>query len=409
MYRIKLYDHVPKPDPAESGRIVAAHYYPSWTKGANTLTKEFEDIAAYPERTPLMGYYQDTDPEVIDWEIKWALEHGINCFIFCWYRKKENLGKPMTTHDLRLGDCLHNAFFTARYATMMKFAIMFETQARWAAADREDLLHNVLPFWVKEYFSRDNYLKIDNQPVVFLYDTGRQFRDALGGDGGMKEAFDACREEAKKHGYNGLIFAEQMTPWKEDPIPCAKARGIDAVFAYNWGIPGANTPSDVVHDEQMSENMKYLAEDPTHYISAVSQFWDPEPRFFTISGYHKRYFYLDYKTYRRLLRNTKYLCDAAPRDSLAHKIIMVDNWNEWDEGHYLAPNYRFGFKYLQCIREELTDRENVPDYRMPASLGFGPYDEAWGGQQLDLSAHNDRKLDEGDFTHHRYLDFGKGE
>ena len=64
MYSIKLYDHVPKPDVAESNRIVAAHYYPSWTKGENGLIKEFEDLHDYPDRTPLMGYYEDKDPEV---------------------------------------------------------------------------------------------------------------------------------------------------------------------------------------------------------------------------------------------------------------------------------------------------------------------------------------------------------
>ena len=54
------------------------------------LHDAFNDLHDYPERTPLMGYYDEENPEVCDWEIKWALEHGINCFIYCWYRKLEN-------------------------------------------------------------------------------------------------------------------------------------------------------------------------------------------------------------------------------------------------------------------------------------------------------------------------------
>ena len=145
MYNIKLYDYVPKPEPAESGRIIAAHYYPSWTKGENGLIREFDDLHDFPDRTPLMGYYEDKNPEVIDWEIKWSLEHGINCWIYCWYRKKENMGKPVTVNDLRLGRGLHEGLFRARYCNMMKFAIMYEASMRWGGTDRRDMLENLLP------------------------------------------------------------------------------------------------------------------------------------------------------------------------------------------------------------------------------------------------------------------------
>lgn len=38
----------------------------------------------------------------------------------------------------------------------------------------------------------------------------------------------------------------------------------------------------------------------------------------------------------------------------------------------------FGFRYLEAIREELTERNNLPDYRMPQDLGFTGYNKAWG-------------------------------
>ena len=407
MYNIKLYDHVPKPDPANSGRIVAAHYYPSWTRGDNTLNHEFEDNFDYPERTPLMGFYEDHNPEVIDWEIKWALEHGINCWIYCWYRKRENMGKPMTPDALRLGRGLHEGLFRAHWREMMNFAIMFEASTRWGACDYEDLMGNVLPFWFREYFSRPNYLKIDNKPVVFIYDPQQQLRDLLGGEEGMKKALDDCREEATKKGFDGMIFAELAKEWNEDPIEGTKKRGVDFCFRY-INHPWSNEleqPSAEAYELEYKNNLKLLAKDPYRFVTTVSQFWDPEPRIKGLPAinYKPNYYYLNFKDYRKLLRVTKDICDGAPEDSIAHKMIMVDNVNEWDEGHYLFPSYRFGFKHLQCIREELTDRENLPDYRMPQELGFGPYDEAWGGRDLDLSAHNDRKLDNGEFTHHRYF------
>ena len=131
MYNIRLESYVPQPMPVTTDRIVAAHYYAAWKKGAAGLHDGFNDLHGYPERTPLMGYYDEENPAVCDWEIKWATEHGINCFIHCWYRKKENMGKPITVSDLRCGHGIHEGLFRAKYRNLMKFAIMFENSPRW--------------------------------------------------------------------------------------------------------------------------------------------------------------------------------------------------------------------------------------------------------------------------------------
>ena len=120
MYHIKLNSYIPEPHPAKSDRIVAAHYYAAWKKDAAGVHEGFDDLAEeYPDRTPLMGYYDEENPEVCDWEIKWAVEHGINCFIYCWYRKPENMGKPVTVNDLRCAHGLHEALFHAKFQNYM--------------------------------------------------------------------------------------------------------------------------------------------------------------------------------------------------------------------------------------------------------------------------------------------------
>ena len=57
MYRIRSEDYVPLPRPATSDRIVAAHYYAAWKKGAPGLHNGFDDLHGYPERTPLMASF----------------------------------------------------------------------------------------------------------------------------------------------------------------------------------------------------------------------------------------------------------------------------------------------------------------------------------------------------------------
>ncbi|MBE7043339.1 MAG: hypothetical protein E7399_07615 [Ruminococcaceae bacterium] len=385
MYNIKLESYVPEPKPATSDRIVAAHYYAAWKKGAPGLHNGFDDLHDYPERTPLMGYYDEENPTVCDWEIKWALEHGINCFIHCWYRKKENMGKPVTVNDLRCGHGLHEAFFHAKYQKDMKFAIMFENSPRWGTTDAEDMIEHLMPFWMEQYFKRDNYLCIDNKPVLFVFYQQR-LSEVFPNPEDQKAAFDACREYAKSQGFDGMIFGccdyEATKEANEEGI----ARGYDFRFGYSAGyFPEESYPSEEATVELMPEHFKQqIAIDPMRFLATPSCFRDSTPRcsqHWIDLGYQfhlGKFWHLSPENYRIVLRKYKELIDALPENAWAKRMIMIDNWNEWDEGHYVAPSHEFGFKYLQAIREEFTKRDNLPDYRTPQDMGLSNFNTSWG-------------------------------
>ena len=88
--------------------------------------------------------------------------------------------------------------------------------------------------------------------------------------------------------------------------------------------------------------------------------------------------YLCPEKYRVLLERMKAMIDSLPEDAWARRIVMIDNWNEWDEGHFVAPSHKFGFKYLQAIREVFTKRNNLPDYFPPHDQGFTGDNKSWG-------------------------------
>ena len=388
MYNIKFESYVPTPTPATSDRIVAAHYYAAWKFGAAEIHEGFNDLSReYPDRTPLMGYYEEEDPEVCDWEIKWAVEHGVNCFIHCWYRKKESEGKKIGVENLRCGHGLHEALFNAKYRQMMKFAIMYEASERWGGTDEVDMLENLLPFWMENYFTTGHYLLIDNKPVVFVYQQERLASQCFKSAQSQRETFDACREYAKKFGFNGMIFATCDTSLREEAYLDAKARGYDFRFGYNSGY---HSPCDYFEDEdaiikgQCDILRRQLERDNGYFIPTPSCFCDPSPRFsdrWNALGYRFRewmnIWYLSPERYKDLLREMKRICDELPDGVWAKKIIMLDNWNEWDEGHFIAPSHKFGYKYLQAIREVFTACDNLPDYRTPRDQGFDHYNRSW--------------------------------
>lgn len=386
MYQIRLDSYVPAPKPAHSDRIVAAHYYAAWKKGAAGIHEGFNDLAEnYPERTPLMGYYDEENPEVCDWEIKWALEHGINCFIYCWYRQKANEGQPVTVGDLRCGHGLHEALFRAKYGNMMKFAIMFEASPRWGGTDKDDMLSHLMPFWTEQYFKRENYLIIDNKPVLFVFNQGRLAKECFADAREQKETFDRCRAYAQKAGFDGMIFGLcDMAPSPASHAD-AKARGYDFRFGYNAGFrPETNyPPEDAVIAGQCQKLRERLAWDPTYQIATASCFADATPRTtkrWMDLGYtfdKSPIWYLSPEGFRRLLEEMKAITDQLPANAWGKRILMIDNWNEWDEGHFVAPSHQFGFGFLQAIREVLTKRDNLPDYRMPQDMGFTGYNTSW--------------------------------
>ena len=113
----------PPPHPVGGDVDVAAYVFPGWYRDAgrgdypyrtHDEDSEWRLVARQPKPRPLLGFYDDSLPEVNDWHITWALEHGISIFVFDWYW---NAGEH------RLLRTLEQGFLPARYAPMMKFCI----------------------------------------------------------------------------------------------------------------------------------------------------------------------------------------------------------------------------------------------------------------------------------------------
>lgn len=377
----KFVDYVPEPEAVSSDYYIACHYFPGWSVKKNGASG-FKKIVDFPERTPLMGYYDESDPEVIDWEIKWAREHGINCFIYCWYRRSTNMGKPLTKDEISLAHQL-DALEKAKYHNMIDFAIMWECDNAASAEDEEDVINNLLPFWVENYFSRPNYLKFDNKPVLFIYDYSFRFINQLGGEKNVKRILNSLRKEIKKYGFDGIILQVEYRYDDTKVLKMYKEAGFDNTFAYCWHTEERMPSQERILETQENLMQNHIDFDPDFTILTCSQSWDPYPwcRDEAKKLKNIKRWKLTPNNWRRLLEKVKDMADNMPDSAMGKRFIMMDNWNEWGEGHYIAPHLSGGFKYLQAIREVFTKRDNLPDYRLPETLGLGPYDK-----NIDLEA-----------------------
>ena len=201
------------------------------------------------------------------------------------------------------------------------------------------------------------------------------------------EALIEVRVTPKKgEGFDGMIFA--ICDYKKSgaEYDALMARGYDFRFSYtNSYKPAESYPSeeDVIEGQKETVRKKF-AEDALRFVPTVSCFWDPTPRttkHWIDMGYTfhlSKIWHLSPEGFRQVLRDVKVQSDALPDGAWGRKILMLDNWNEWDEGHFIAPSHKFGYKYLQAVREELTERENLPDYRTPQDMGLsGNLNKSW--------------------------------
>ncbi len=355
----RILSAIPDPQPVTTDFLIGAHACPLWEKDKPRM---WDNIHKHPERTPALGFYSQENPDVADWETKWAVEHGISFFVYCWYR--DGQGGAVKT---RFGSAIHDGLFQSRFGDQMKFTLMWENQNRGEAgvSDQRDLMENLLPYWIENYFSRSNYLQIDGKPLLFIY-RPTFLIDDLGGEENVRHAFDKMRETCRAAGFKGLWLLGEYRGTDPKPIEQMKRLGLDYTFAYCWPVPGSPSPEKAIQT-QIESITKVQQLNILPQVLTVSQAW---------SGWRDEgsLWKIPPDEFETLLRRAKTIAETLPENELGRKMMLLDNWNEWGEGHYIAPYREYGFGYLDAVRRVFSTAPEAHDDLLPEDIGLGPYD-----------------------------------
>ncbi len=371
---VKPADYVPRPQPAKTDYLSLMHYCALWKEGTHYGWKLIEP---WPEKRPALGWYDEGTPEVADWHIKYALEHGINGFIYCWYRA--NLEPRI---EQRLGHAIHEGLFQAKYRDQFTFTIMWEN-GRNGVKDEADLLDNVLPFWIENYFKHPSYLKIDHQPVLVVWQPGPLIAQ-LGGPEGTRRAFDKMRAQCRAAGFSGLRIIACLSAADPKLGPQIAASGWDAVTGYNLSPAGVEIagvdPAGLAYRDYADMLSRYkqtwldrdastgaVPDIPNVVMNRDDRPWgrvkrgqgsyiaDPQADLFEVA-----------------CREAKELVDAKPAGRWDSRIVVFDNWTEFGEGHYIEPTTGTGFSFVNAIKRVFCTAwapEAVTDI-IPEDLGL---------------------------------------
>ncbi len=350
-------DYVPEPKPVRGPFEVGAYYFPGWRSAG-----QWQPLRRFPERRPLLGWYREGDPEVADWHIKWAVEHGITFFAYDWYWSQ---GARQLEH------ALHDGYFHARYRHLLKFCLLWANHNPPGTHSPADCLA-VTRYWIENYFRRPEHLTVDGKPVLIVFSPQRLTEDL--GSEGVRRAFEAMRAECRSAGLSGLYLLACVGDAGQ--ARTAAAEGYDAITAYNWaglGMSGSGlfAPFATLLDGYRCQWEQLRAQSPIPMLLPLSGGWDSRP-------WHGENNLVRYgrtpARFRQHLADAKQFLNDRQDASPLRRFVLIEAWNEWGEGSYIEPHQEFGFGYLDAIRDVFTDAPRDHLDVVPADVGLGPYD-----------------------------------
>ncbi len=332
-------------------------YFPGWYSAAR-----WAPIRDFPMRKPVLGWYDEANPECADWQIKWAVEHGATFFMVDWY---------WSAGHRQLEHWLNDAYGKARWRKYLKWAVMWANHNRPGTHSVEDW-RAVTQFWIDHYFGMDEYYRIDGRPAVFIWAPQGVRRD-LGGSQQAAKLYAMSQQMARKAGYQGIYFVAMSSHQGPDDCRQLKAEGYEAFTSYH-GFQLAEQklgtkyfPFSAVVDtaEEVWQNADQRSSG-LEYFPIVDTGWSSEPwhgaKARVIRGRTPELF-------GQLCRKAR---DYAQRTG--KRIVAVGPCNEWGEGSYIEPYAEYGFGDLDAMREAFCPPGRYPPNLIPADVGRGPYD-----------------------------------
>ena len=334
----------------------------------------------YQPRIPLdSNYYDQSNVQVIREQVALAKKYGIYgfCHYHYWFDGKQLLETPtnlfLKNTDIDFPFCLSwaNETWSRAWDGREDHVLIKQThpptKERWKL--HFDYLINA---WMDE-----RAIKVDGRPVFVIY---RPHKIAQ-----ISNMLDYWRELASKKGLEGLYFIAQ----KQYEFPSRKhLDGFDAIFQFqpfevinrsDTGIKssGLSKAADMArklpaplrnllhsvrdnvfsgltqydYDKVWSEIIKIRDEEGfTLYPGAFAD-WDNTPR------YKERATILKGSSPEKFKKWFSLLVSSMIHRDLPENFIFMNAWNEWAECAYIEPDEKYGYQYLEAIRDVLSRLE----------------------------------------------------
>ena len=355
-------DRMPAPKPVKTGKYeIGAFIFPGWD------THLWHGVwTRAPHRKPVLGWYDETNPDVIDWQIKHLVENGVSFVFVDWYWSR---GYHYHKH-------WPVAFGKARHRGLLKWSLMWANHNAPGAHSVSDQ-EKVTRYWIDNYFRDPQYMRIDGKPVVSIWSANAMERDV--GPGGCRKLLDVSRRIAVEAGLGGVHFIavrSQGGNTDREYLAKYKAYGFDGTCVYkyvDYGDPKAPprvdgfqeyrylADSSLRHWRELQENANLP------FLPSLTTAYDDRPWRGEMSSPVKN---INAADFRRICADARRFADETGVTRL-----LLGPLDEWGEGSIGYPNRELGFGMLEAVRDTFAEKpaEGWPLNYAPEDVGLGPY------------------------------------
>lgn len=315
-------------------KMIGAIRWDAWVGDNHPVGLEVEQTLSNPKyhnRLPFYSHGENnlikircTSEEIIKREIEYAHSYGIDYFAFCWYPHNSGL------------DIARKIFLSIK-----------QTKVKWCPILGTNPFNKDDADWLIQEFKNDNYLKIDNRPVIYLFDINESLLEIVN--------YIRSNSEHYEPYFIGLVWNKEQAALANKPF------NLDAISQY--ATPGQNNLDYAYLSKQERDKwQEYLSINKV--IPWVTTGWDKRPRFENpVSWEECQNFnqeYISFPTMDELGYQVESAISFADKNT--SDLILIYAWNEFDEGGFIEPTLKDGkinLEKLEVIKEVIDKMSKI--------------------------------------------------
>jgi hypothetical protein len=328
---------------------------------------------------PVLGHtYTSSDSRVIQQQIDWAADYGVDAFSLEWTTPR-GIGTSGS-----LEDNIDDAFLKAPNLARIRWCIFYDTILRITQdpAVNANISNGVnfddpkvynafvsdFDHFATKYFAQPQYLKIDGRPVIYIY-------AAWNFHGNFAGAIKDARAKALAQGYDVFIVGDAL---RADTFNSKLVSQFDANTTFTFLIPGLPTYSDMGKTAPAIDMFFQTWRKKIQGLTVVGRneavnfqpAWAPQ--------FDNRLFGDGNPIYVPALSKDQVTAmaqvardNAEPVGSLNQMLVWINTWNNWAEATTIEPTANQGAKY-PTGNYQFDMLEIVRDIYGQQSFGNGP-------------------------------------
>jgi hypothetical protein len=302
----------------------------AWARNAPThLTERLLKESA--DREPIWGWRDDSQP-IMEQQIAWAADHGVDFFSFCWYWSKDE--KAIREDPKHTGLEL---YLKAKNNARLRFCLMIANHQGFLLEGAE-AWKKAADLWMP-YLTHKQYVTVGGNPLLIIFNPGN----------GDQAGFEYLQQAARKAGLPGVAIAA-----------CGEGSvttGYTHRTRYNV-VPGWFKGPEAHQYQELFEAHKaeWRGSPDQPCIPALAAGWDSRP-WEGPEGYQPCWYYPDRtpEQFASFVRQTIAWMEENPTQTPAERLMLIFAWNEYGEGGWLAPTKGDPHaKYLKALRSVVS-------------------------------------------------------